>query len=585
MRPLQPADRPLHPHRGEPSCRRDTQRAGPWSPQTLSDAAREWYSHADPCGTIDDSTLPPRARRRRSAAAKLVLSVEPHLGEGRAVCRLSYFPPAPPAVTPGDIVGRTVSHYRVLEKLGGGGMGVVYRAEDTRLERQVALKFLPEEHFDDRSRSSASGARPGRLLLEPPAHLHDLRHRRARGPALHRPWSFSRARPSSTGSPEAPSRPTSSSSSASRSPTPSMPRTRKGIVHRDVKPANIFVTGRGHAKILDFGLAKMDAERAGRRRAEARKIHGRPRSDHLTSPGTALGTIAYMSPEQALGEAAGRAHGPLLPRRRPLRDGDGASGLRGRNVGRDLRRDPEPRPPSRRCNSTPRCPPALRPGHRQMPGEGPRPALPERGGPARRPEAAEAGHDLGHVGTGALDADSPWPQSAPGSDRRLRAGGGRWFSRLAAPSQPSDAPPGRPLRITPFTTDSGTKQYPRLSPDGDKVAYLLGGPADGEPGIYVKAVGIGAKPLRLTKEWDSYPAWSPDGRQITFLRVFDPLARAAIYTVPSAGGSERKLIDISGPFLAGSQGTPGHRRATGSPSRKWPAKARAAASSTSRWPR
>ena len=67
-------------------------------------------------------------------------------------------------------------------------------------------------------------------------------------------------------------------------------------------------------------------------------------------------------------------------------------------------------------------------------------------------------------------------------------------------------------------------------------------------------MGIGAKPLRLTKEWDSYPAWSPDGRQITFLRVFDPLARAAIYTVPSAGGSERKLIDISGPFLAGCPG-------------------------------
>jgi Tol biopolymer transport system component len=107
-------------------------------------------------------------------------------------------------------------------------------------------------------------------------------------------------------------------------------------------------------------------------------------------------------------------------------------------------------------------------------------------------------------------------------------------------------PPTAPPRITPFTSDGGFKIYPQLSPDSEKVAYSWAGPADDNWDIYVKALGLGSKPLRLTEDPanDWGPVWSPDERQIAFVRWTDEAA--AIYTVPSLGGQERKLIDIRG---------------------------------------
>jgi serine/threonine protein kinase/Tol biopolymer transport system component len=428
----------------------------------------------------------------------------------------------PPSGVAG-LAGRRILHFQVLEPVGSGGMGVVYRAEDTRLGRTVALKFLAPElgrnmdakqRFLTEARAASALDHPnvctilevgesadGLLFLAMPCYAgEDLQSRIARGP-LPLAEAVDIAAQTAQGLAKA---------------------HRHGIIHRDLKPANLFLTADGLVKILDFGLAKLAGAAA------------------LTRRGSFLGTPAYMAPEQTRGEevdaradvwSLGVALYEMLTGRRPFNGGaaqaviyavlhtdpEAVERLRpevppelARLIHRLIAKDPRDRPAD--ANEVLR---ELRLMQGQ-PGSGTRTA-PVDAAPGRRlPKAVTLGLAVALTGA-AVAGLVAWRRGGPET-----AGGQMTFTRL--------------------TDMAGRESFPSLSPDGNFFVYVAAVNGDNRD-VFLQRVG-GGNPIDLTgdsAEDDTQPAFSPDGRQIAFRSEREG---GGIFLMGATGESVRRLTNF-----------------------------------------
>lgn len=464
-----------------------------------------------------------------------------------------------------SLEGRMFAHYRVEQKLGQGGMGVVYRAQDTRLHRPVAIKFLGahndemderRERFLQEARSASALNHPNIITIYetgqhedtdfiamefvPGKTLHDLIHKT--GLSLSDTLKYAVQIADAMAAAHA-----------------------AGVVHRDLKPANILVTERGQVKIVDFGLAK----RLGRMSQDdaTRTMQAQTR-DGLT-----VGTVSYMSPEQAEGKGADArsdifAFGAILyemvtGRRAfqgdnpistlvavasrepaPIQWPGAGSNELDRIIRRCLRKDPERR--AQHAGDLRLMLEDVRDTWEHTHVLPPTAAAPSSGSSAAAPAlAAVAPVDSTALSTGLSAAASPsprralWTWWAGGAAVAIAAGIG------ALALRPAKAPeaPTAPMALKRITSDGGLSSWPALSPDGKLVAYSSDRGEEDHVHIWLQQIGGGA-PIRLTSGAadDTEASFSPDGTKVVY---HSDREGGGVYVVPALGG-EARLVAANG---------------------------------------